>query len=151
MAGPDWLTQPTTALLSVALVMAWMTLGQNILLFSIGIEAIDPAVMEAARVDGANSRQMLWHVTLPLLMPMTLFVLVSTLISGMGSFALILVMTEGGPDDSTLVTALYMYRMAFEALRIGRACAVAILLALVTLLLALLQFRYFGRDAETPA
>lgn len=151
LAGPDWLTQPATALLSVALVMAWMTLGQNILLFSIGLEAIDPAILEAARVDGVNSRQMLWHITLPLLTPTTLFVLVSTLISGMGSFALILVMTEGGPDDSTLVTALYMYRMAFESLRVGRACAVAILLTLITLLLALLQFRTFGRSAETPA
>lgn len=151
VAGPNWLTQPATALLSVALVMAWMTLGQNILLFSVGIEAIDPAILEAARSDGANSRQMLWHVTLPLLAPTTLFVLVSTLISGMGSFALILVMTEGGPDDGTLVTALYMYRMAFESLRVGRACAVAILLTLVTLLLAALQFRYLGHDAGTPA
>ena len=151
MAGPDWLTQPATALLSVTLVMAWMTLGQNILLFSIGIEAIDPAIMEAARTDGASSRQMLWHITLPLLTPTTLFVLASTLISGMGAFALVLVMTEGGPDDSTLVTALYMYRMAFESLRVGQACAVAILLTLVTLVLALLQFHTFGRNAETPA
>ncbi len=151
MAGPDWLTQPATALLSVALVMAWMTLGQNILLFSVGIEAIDPAIMEAARTDGANDRQMLWHITLPLLAPTTLFVLVSTLISAMGSFALILIMTEGGPDDSTQVTALYMYRMAFESLRVGRASAIAILLTLVTFLLAVLQFHYFGRNAETPA
>ncbi|WP_428487142.1 carbohydrate ABC transporter permease [Rhodopila sp.] len=151
IAGPDWLTQPGTAMLSLTLVMAWMTLGQNILLFSTGLEAIDQAVLEAARSDGANGRQILWHVTLPLLKPTTLFVLVSTLISGMGAFALILVMTEGGPDDGTMVTALYMYRMAFESLRIGRACAVAIILTVITLLLSVLQLRFFGRDSDASA
>lgn len=148
IAGPNWLTQPATAMLSVATVMAWMTLGHNMLLFSTGLEAIDPSVIEAARSDGANGRQILWHVTLPLLKPTTLFVLVSTLISGMGSFALVLVMTEGGPDGSTMVTALYMYRMAFESLRMGRASAIAIILTAATLLLSLLQLRFFGRDPE---
>ena len=151
IAGPDWLTQPPTAMLSVALVMAWMTLGHNMLLFSTGLEAIDQSVIEAARIDGANAGQILRHVTLPLLKPTTLFVLVSTLISGMGSFALILVMTEGGPDDSTMVTALYMYRMAFESLRMGRAAAVAIILTVITLLLAVYQLRFFGRDTETAS
>ena len=120
VAGPEWLTQPTTAMISVAFVMAWMTLGHNMLLFSTGLEAIDHTVIEAARSDGANRRQILWHITLPLLRPTTLFVLVSTLISGMGSFALVLVMTEGGPNDSTMVTVLYMYRMAFESLSLPR-------------------------------
>ncbi len=73
IAGPDWLTQPPTAMLSIAFVMAWMTLGQNILLLSTGLEAIDQSVVEAARTDGANSRQILWHVTLPLLRPAMLF------------------------------------------------------------------------------
>lgn len=148
IAGPNWLTQPTTATISVMLVMAWMTLGHNMLLFSTGLEAIDQSVIEAARIDGANGRQILRHVTLPLLRPTTLFVLISTMISGMGSFALVLVMTEGGPDDSTMVTALYMYRMAFESLRMGRAAAAAIILAMVILLLSLLQFRLFSETSK---
>ncbi len=150
VSGPDWLTEPATAMLCVAGVMAWMTVGHNMLLFSAGIEAIDLSVVEAARSDGANGRQILRHVILPLLKPTTLFVLISTLISGMGSFALILVMTEGGPDDATMVSALYMYRMAFEALRMGRASAIAVILTAATLLLAVVQFRILGRDAETP-
>lgn len=150
IAGPDWLTQPATAMASVALVMAWMTLGQNMLLFSTGLEAIDPSVLEAARIDGASRRQMLWHVTLPLLKPTTLFVLVSTLISAMGTFALVLVMTGGGPDDSTMITALYLYRMAFESLRMGRSSAAAVILAGTILLLCGLQFRVFGRDGKVP-
>ena len=148
VSGPDWLSAPATAMLSVACVMAWMTVGHNMLLFSAGIEAIDPAVLEAARSDGANRSQMLRLVVLPMLRPTMLFVLITTLISGMGYFALILVMTEGGPDDSTMVTALYMYRMAFEALRMGRASAVAFILFGVMMLLSLLQFRLLGRDAE---
>ena len=148
VSGPDWLSAPATAMLSVACVMAWMTVGHNMLLFSAGIEAIDPAVLEAARSDGASRSQMLRLVVLPMLRPTMLFVLITTLTSGMGYFALILVMTEGGPDDSTMVTALYMYRMAFEAFRMGRASAVAFILFGVMLLLSLLQFRLLGRDAE---
>ncbi len=151
VSGPDWLSAPATAMLSVACVMAWMTIGHNMLLFSAGIEAIDPAVLEAARSDGASRSQMLRLIVLPMLRPTMLFVLITTLISGMGYFALILVMTEGGPDDSTMVTALYMYRMAFEALRMGRASAVAFILLGVTVLLSLLQFRLIGRDAEAGA
>ena len=151
IAGPDWLTQPTTAMISVTLVMAWLSLGHNILLFSTGLEAIDETVYEAARCDGANEKQMFWHVTLPLLKPTTVFVTVTSLISGMGSFALVLVMTEGGPNDSTMVAALYMYRMAFESLRMGRACAVAILLTIFTLILSLFQFQISARDLREAA
>ncbi len=146
IAGPAWLTQPATAMLSVALVMAWMTLGHNMLLYSTGLEAIDLSIIEAARSDGASGRQILWYITLPLLQPTTLFVMVSTLISTIGSFALVLVMTEGGPNDSTMVTSLLLYRLAFEQLRMGRASAVAILLTAVTLLLSLLQFRFLEPD-----
>ncbi len=151
IAGPAWLNQPVMAVISVATVMAWLTLGHNMLLFSTGLEAIDVAVIEAARSDGASAAQIFWHITLPLLRPTTLFVLVSTLISGMGSFALILVLTEGGPDDSTMVTALFMYRTAFESLRMGRASAVAVLLTLITLMLSFIQLRLFGRDLEASA
>lgn len=148
ISGPSWLSQPVTAVVSVAVVMAWVGIGHNMLLFSAGIEAIDPAVIDAARVDGANRRQVLRHVTLPLLRPTLLFVLTTTLITATGSFALILVMTDGGPDDATMVTGLYMYRMAFESLRMGRASAVAFVLLVVTLGLSLLQYRLLGRTAE---
>ena len=146
ISGPQWLTSPPTAMLSVAAAMAWITLGHNMLLFTTGLEAIDPSVIEAANSDGATERQVFWYVTLPLLAPTTLFVLISTLITGMGSFALILVMTEGGPEKATTVAALFMYKLAFESLRLGRAAAAAIILAAVTLLLSYLQFRWFGRD-----
>jgi len=145
ISGPAWLSTPATAMLSVAGVMAWMTIGHNMLLFSAGIEAIDPGVLEAGRIDGAGALGLFRHIKWPLLRPTLLFVSISTLVSGMGYFALILVMTEGGPDDSTMVTALYMYRMAFEALRMGRASAVAFVLLAIVALLTALQFRLLGR------
>lgn len=148
IVGPDWLTEPVPAVMSTAIVMAWLTLGHNILLFSTGIEAIDPSLAEAASSDGADERQIFWHITLPLLRPTTMFVLISNLISGMGSFALILVLTDGGPNNSTMVTALYLYRMAFESLRMGRASAAAIILSVITLTLSLLQLRLFSRKTE---
>ncbi len=139
LRGPDWLDDPATALLCLVAVTAWSSLGHNMLLFSAGLEALDPAVLDAARVDGATPWQRLRLVVLPLLRPTLAFVLVTTLISGTNGFALVLVLTEGGPEDATTVAALHMYRLGFEQLRMGRACAVAVLLLLATALLALLQ------------
>lgn len=146
VAGPDWLDDPATAMLSVVLVTAWMSLGQNMLLFSAGLEAIDPLLLDAARMDGASAWQSLRLVVLPLLRPTLLLVSVGTLIAGAGGFALVLVMTGGGPNDATTVTALAMYRMAFEDLRMGRASAAAFLLLAVTAGLALLQLRLARAD-----
>jgi multiple sugar transport system permease protein len=146
LGGPAWLTAPGTAMLSVIAITIWSGLGHNILLFSAGLAGLDRGVAEAARLDGANSWQVFRHVTVPLLRPTLLFVSVNALIAGMGSFALILALTEGGPERSTEVTALYMYQTAFAALRMGRAAAIAVILALLVLAMTLLQFRLMRGD-----
>ncbi|MBV9538560.1 MAG: sugar ABC transporter permease [Acidisphaera sp.] len=149
--GPGWLTDRGTAMPAVIAVMAWMTIGHTMLLFAAGMEAIDPRILDAARSDGASPRQIALRITLPLLRPTLLFVLVTNLISAMGYFTLILVMTEGGPEHATDVTALAMYRTAFEQLRMGRASAIAFVLLLVTLALALVQFRVLRDDTRASA
>jgi len=141
LRGPDWLTDPAWAMVSVILVMVWYDVGKNMLIFSAALEGVDPEVEEAAVLDGAGPLRLLWSVTLPLIRPAMVFVTITSFITGMGFFALILAMTGGGPRGATEVTALYMYEMAFQDLRMGRASAAALLLFAVIALFSWLQFR----------
>ena len=146
IVGPDWLSDPSVAMWAVIMVAVWYYMGQNMILFSAGLEGIDDSFYNAAKVDGANTLQMFWHVTVPLIRPTLLFVSITSFISAMGaSFALILVLTGGGPVQSTNVTALYMYQMAFSDLRMGRASTAAFLLFVVIFIITLVQLRVFRR------
>lgn len=145
LPGPQWLQDPRAAIWAVIVVAVWIGLGQNMVLFSAGLEGIDDTYYEAAKIDGATTPQIFRHITVPLLRPTLLFVFVTTFIAGMGSFALILVLTEGGPRNATNVTALYMYQTAFQDLRLGRASAMAFLLFVIIFLVTLVQLRLFRR------
>lgn len=145
IVGPDWLSNPAYAMWAVIIVAVWTELGRNMLLFSAGLEGIDTEYTEAAQIDGAGGLRVFWDITLPLLRPTLLFVSVTSFIGSMGSFALILAMTNGGPTQSTNVTALYMYQMAFQDLRMGRASAAAFVLFVIIFILTLIQLRLFRR------
>ncbi len=147
VVGPDWLSNPAYAMWAVIIVAIWTGLGANMLIFSAGLEGIDGSYTEAAQVDGATLWQSFWNVTLPLLRPTLLFVTVTSFISGMGAFDLVLALTNGtgGPAGSTSVAAFYMYQTAFEDLRLGRASAAAFVLFVVIFVLTLLQLRFFRR------
>lgn len=147
--GPDWLQEPALAMIAVIGVNVWWTLGQNMLLFAAGLAAIDPTLYEAARIDGAKTRHLFWRITLPLLRPTIVFVAITNFITGMASFALILVLTDGGPLGATNVTALYMYQTAFRDLRMGRASAAAFILFAIVLALTLAQLWYINRKDDT--
>lgn len=145
IAGPAWLNDPSTAMAAVVGVFVWMHLGQNMLLFTAGLDAVDPSCREAARLDGAGEAAVFRHVVLPLLRPTLLFVLVTNMITAVSYFALVLVLTEGGPANATNVSALYIYQMAFADLRLGRASAAAYVLTLLILIVSLVQFRLMRR------
>ena len=141
LRGPDWLSDPTMAMISVVLVMIWYDTGRNMLVFSAALEAVDQDIYDAASLDGAGAWRTLKSITLPIIKPAFVFVTITSFITGMGFFALILAMTNGGPRGATEVTALYAYRMAFEDLRMGRASAAALILAALIGVVAILQFR----------
>lgn len=148
LPGPGWLTDPALALPSAIMVFVWMELGRNMLLFAAGLDAIDESLYEAAALDGAGTARLFWHVTVPLLRPTILFVVVTNFISGMSYFTLMLVLfpgTQGGPARAALTTGQYMYQMAFEDLRMGRAAAVAWVLFALVLLVTLVQVRFLRR------
>ena len=141
LRGPDWLTDPTWAMVSVILVMVWYEAGKNMLVFSAAIDGIDPTLAEAATLDGASRFRIFRSITLPLIRPALTFVVITSFITGMGWFALILAMTGGAPRGATNVTALYLYQMAFEDLRMGRASAGALVLFAIVALISIFQFR----------
>ena len=146
--GFDWLSDPTMALVSIVLVMIWYDVGSNMVVFSAAIEGVPKDLYEAAELDGAKAWTQFSRITVPMIRPAVIFVTVTTFIGGMGFFALILAMTGGGPRGATEVTALYLYEMAFQDLRMGRASAGALILFAIIAVLTVLQFRLLR---ERPA
>lgn len=140
-----WMTDPATAIWPVVGVSIWAGLGGGILIFSAALEAIPEEYYEAARIDGAGTWQEFWHITLPLIRPALLFQTITGFVGGIQGFALVQVMTGGGPVDATRVFALRMYEVAFEDLRFGRASAMVFLLFVIILVISLIQLRIFRR------
>ena len=97
----------------------WWDMGYNLIIFIAALQSIPREFREAAQVDGANTWQLFWHVTLPLLRPTLLFVCVLTMISSFQVFDIIQIMTQGGPQDQTRVMVLDIYLNAFRYQRMG--------------------------------
>lgn len=108
--GPGWLTNPSLALISVALVDLWKGVGLATLIFIAGLAAISPDYYEASRIDGATRMQQFRRITLPLVRPATVTVITLSLIGGLRSFDLIWAMTRGGPGFSSDVVASVIYK-----------------------------------------
>jgi multiple sugar transport system permease protein len=135
--GPAWLRDPHWVVPSFVLVSLW-SVGAQMLVFLAALQALDPALEEAARIDGAGPVQRFWHVVLPQLGPVVLFNGLTGLVAAAQVFAQPYVMTEGGPGDASRFLALYAYESAFQHLDFGYACTLAwVLLALLAAACAL--------------
>ena len=139
IAPIDWLGDPAWALPALALLAVWKNFGFNMLIFLAGLQAIPERLSEAARLDGANRWQELWHVTVPMLAPTFVFVGVITTIGYLQLFAEPYVMTQGGPANSTLSVVLLMYEEGFRWWNLGYGAAVAFVLFALILTVSLLQ------------
>lgn len=144
----DWLGNPRTALLAVMIVSVWLQVGYQMVLFLAGLQAIPRDYVDAARVDGANTWQRFWRVTFPLLRPVTLFVLVTGIITSFQVFTLVYILTGGGPLHATDVIVLRVYRMAWELLQFGGASALSLVLFVLLFVATWIQFRLLGRRVE---
>ena len=134
-----WLFDTNLAMPVLIFVSVWKLVGYNVILFLTGFTSIDNSLYEAAKIDGANEKEMFFRITLPLLKPTTYFVTLVTAISSFQVFDLIYVMTEGGPGESTNVIVYSIYKYAFEYFDIGKSCALAYILFFVILVLAVIQ------------
>ncbi|MBI1299660.1 ABC transporter permease subunit [bacterium] len=144
----SWLVSPLYAMPVIMWTGIWQSLGWSVVVFLAGLQNIPEMYYEAGKIDGANTRQLFRHITWPLLAPTTLFVFVILIIGSMQVFGTVLIMTDGGPLNSTTVIVHQVYINAFQYLRMGYASAMGMILFLFILVLALTNLRIFGRSTE---
>jgi multiple sugar transport system permease protein len=143
----SWLGDTFWAMPVLIILSIWKQLGFNMVVFLAGLQAIPPSRYEAAELDGANSLQQFWHITLPGLRPTLIFATVTTVIFTLRSFEQVYVMTSGGPLNSTNLLVYYIYQEAFGQFDFGYAAAAATVLLAVTLVLVYLQLRTWGEES----
>jgi multiple sugar transport system permease protein len=143
-----WLSDPKLAMPSIILMSVWQGAGWSMVIYLAGLQGIPESLYEAARIDGANGRQQFRSITLPLLMPVTLFVVIIGFIGALQMFSPVYVMTQGGPLNSTITVTYQMWQTAFRFFRLGYASAMSFLLFLVILAISLINNRVFGARVE---
>ena len=145
ITGPAWLSSTTWALPAIAAVNIWQYTGYNMLFFLAGLQGIPPDFYEATSLDGANSVQKFFTITLPLLSPTLFFVLVTDIIGSAQVFDTVYVMTQGGPGGATSVINFNIFRQAFQFFHAGYASALSMVLFVILIIITLLQVLYFRR------
>lgn len=143
-----WLTDEKVALVAVSIVVIWTYVGYDMILFLAGLQGIPKETYEAAEVDGANRMQMFWHITLPLLKPVTMMVSTLTLVNVVQLFDQIYVMTNGGPGTSTLTMVQYMYTSAFTNYELGYGSAIEVVILVMLMILITVQNRTGNRERK---
>jgi multiple sugar transport system permease protein len=148
VAGPAWLSHPDWAKPALIIMGLWAGAGgYNCLLYLAGLQGIPQELYEAADIDGAGWWHRMRHITWPMLSPTTFFIFVMAIIAGFqGGFVYINLMTDGGPAGATTTIMYYVYLHAFRWFKMGRACALAVLLFGVVFAITLANWRY-GRRA----
>ena len=135
----DWLGDPRWVMPALIVMAVWKNFGFNMVIFMAGLQAVPERLYEAARLDGASAAQQLRHVTLPMLLPTTVFVVLMTAIGHFQLFAEPYVMTQGGPGDASLSVVLLMYEQGFRWWNMGYAAAVAFVLFAMVLAVSALR------------
>ena len=138
---PGWTTSAGWSMPAVIIVGTWREMGYYMLIFLAGLQTVPAQLYEAARVDGASAWQRFRAVTLPGLRPTTFFVTVMLTIGSFKVFDLILLLTNGGPGQSTLVLSQYIYQTGFQENQFGYASAVSVVLFVLCFAATVVQFR----------
>jgi len=139
--GFDWLGNPKTAIWFIILILFTTSIGQPIVLYVAALGNVDQSLIEAAQVDGATKLQVFWKIKWPAIMPTTLYILVITTINSFQCFALIQLLTSGGPNHSTDTIMYYIYYTAFKLYRYGYGNAMGVVLAIIIAILSAIQFK----------
>lgn len=148
LPSQKWLHDPVMAMPAIILYGIWHGVGYNMMIFLAGLQSIPATLYEAAQVDGSDRWACFRYITLPLLKPVTLFVLITAVIGSFKVFDAVYVMTRGGPGYATMPMVQYIYLSAFESFEMGYASAMACVLFAIVLALTLLQLRFFGTEME---
>ena len=137
----NWLGDPKYALGCIILILLTTSVGQPIVLYVSALDNVDKSLVEAAHVDGATETQAFWRIKWPQMMPTTLYILVITTINSFQCFALIQLLTSGGPKNSTMTIMYYIYYNAFKLYKYGYGNAMGVILAIIIAILSAIQFK----------
>lgn len=144
----NWLGDSKTSLISICIVAVWKNVGYFLVIFYAGIMDIPRSLYEAARVDGANTYQQFFKITLPMLKPITSLVVTLGIIWSFQVFDLSYQMTGGGPGYSSVTIVMAIYNAAFKQYKMGYACALAMLLLVIVLIINAVKQRVFGEKED---
>ena len=142
----NWLGNPKYALGCIIVILLTTSVGQPIVLYVSALSNVDQSLVEAAEVDGATELQAFWRIKWPQIMPTTLYILIITTINSFQCFALIQLLTSGGPNNSTQTIMYYIYYNAFKLSRYGYGSAMGIILAIIIAVFSAIQFRLAKTD-----
>lgn len=142
----NWLGDSKYALGCIILILLTTSVGQPIVLYVSALGNVDQSLVEAAEVDGANRRQVFWKIKWPQIMPTTLYILIITMINSFQCFALIQLLTSGGPNHSTDTIMYYIYYNAFKLYRYGYGNAMGVILMIIIAVLSAIQFKLGQTD-----
>ncbi|MEV4241984.1 sugar ABC transporter permease [Streptosporangium canum] len=140
IALPDWLEDPGWVIVAIAVVTIWSSLGLNVVIFLAGLQTIPPALMEAARIDGAGPVRVFRSVTLPMISPTVFFSTVVAVISSFQAFDQIYVLVDPDHNDGARTIVYQIYDLGFKNFEFGMSSAAALILLALTLLVTLVQF-----------
>ena len=148
--GPNWLGDETMVKISLIIFMVWKGLGSSIILYLAGLQNIPRDYYEAAMIDGANGWQKFKSITLPLLSPVTFYILITSMIGGFQVFVEVKVMTpSGGPNYSAATVVFYLTEKAFDNWQLGYGCAVAVILAIIIFIITAINFKGQNKWVKT--
>lgn len=146
--GPNWLMEAATSKPALVLMMVWKGLGFSMLLYLAALQSVPRSLYEAAELDGAGSLSTFRHITLPMLRPVTFFLVVTNIIGGSQVFTEVNIMTpNGGPEFSTATIVWYIWQKGFQNLQLGYATAMSLVLGLLVFVITLIQFRMNARTS----
>ncbi len=144
---PDWLGSPMWAFVTLIVADVWQFTPFIMLILYAGLQGMDPALLEAARMDGASGPTLVWHIILPALRAQVLFVLAIRVMDAFRTFDAIYVLTGGGPGTATETLTMYTYALAFRQLEVGRASALGVItMLMVTGLILMLVALIYRRE-----
>jgi multiple sugar transport system permease protein len=146
--GPNWLRDPNWAMVAVIFTRVIKMVGLNMILYIAALQSVPRDYEEAARLEGASNWQIFWMITWPLLAPTTLVIMIITTIGSFKVFDHIYLMTNGGPENGTLVLAFYIYEQGFKFFNTGYASALAMIMFVLVMVLTAVQLAL--RRKETP-
>ena len=145
----DYMINPNQAMFLVVIAAAWQQFSYNFIFFLAGLQAIPNSLIEAAAIDGAGPSRRFYSIILPLLSPITFFLIVMNIIYAFFStFGIIQVITSGGPANATNILVYKVYNDGFVGLNLGGSSAQSVVLMSIVIVLTVIQFRYIERKVH---